>query len=202
MNRILTSLTVCLAASSLIVASAAKTSQAAIVTFRDGQDLVIEFERSIEFIATERYEDTVYGIVLKDVYSQNNITTIVSDQNAGGAAISFGTPPETQQSTGFGVWGHSDVQFGALDERSLFGEFVFAEAQLAKVGSRATLTAGNVRMLGFFDNPGAVAPDRRATGVVLTDRLSRPISSITAVPEPSSLGCVAVCLMGLMRRRR
>lgn len=80
MNRILTSLTVCLAASSLIVASAAKTSQAAIVTFRDGQDLVIEFERSIEFIATERYEDTVYGIVLKDVYSQNNITTIVSDQ--------------------------------------------------------------------------------------------------------------------------
>ncbi|GAB5402154.1 MAG: hypothetical protein Aurels2KO_03850 [Aureliella sp.] len=191
-----------ISAACLLVFGYSASSQAAIVTFRDGQDLVVEFERSFEFTMTERYEDAVYGIVLQNVYSQNNVAPASSDQVVGNARMSFGVPPEIRASESFGTWGQFDAQFGALNERGLYGEFVFADAALGKVGSRATLAAGNVRMLGYFDNPNAVAPDRQASGMVLTDRMGRAVSGITAVPEPSSLGCVAACLLSLLRRRR
>ncbi len=177
-------------------------AHADIITFREGQDLVIDFRESLEFTVDRAHTGSTLGIVVHDLFSANVAGFAEVEPIVGDTALRISRVPIDAVSSSYGEWGHINFEFGAADPRSMYGKFNFGQSHSLKVGSLVSLDAGSVRLPAYFDNPNAVLPDRQPTGVVLTDANQVALSSVTAVPEPTSSLALLVSGIAMLRRRR
>ncbi|GAB5402153.1 MAG: hypothetical protein Aurels2KO_03840 [Aureliella sp.] len=180
----------------------ARSVEADIITFRDGQDLVVDFRQSIDFTVNRAHSSSTLGIAIHDLFSADVAGSAEVEPIAGDTALRISRVPVDAVSASYGAWGQINFTFGEANPRGMYGLFNFAQQHSLKIGTRVTLDAGSIRLPDYFDNPNAVLPDRKPTGVVLTDATQVALSSVAAVPEPSSAAAVLVGCMALLRTRR